>query len=82
MCSGTACDRWFLPFCVLKTEETTVTQNTFIPNRGLLLKIIARHEIENIDRGLACISFSNKFGGLEGDRIFETSRMRTVRYLN
>lgn len=27
-----------LPFCVLKTEETTVTQNTFIPNRGLLLK--------------------------------------------
>ena len=35
---GPACDRWFLPFCVLKTEETTVTQNTFIPNRGLLLK--------------------------------------------
>ena len=37
-CFGTACDRWVLPFCVLKTEETTVTQNTFIPNRGLLLK--------------------------------------------
>lgn len=30
-CSETACDRWFLPFYVLKTEETTVTQNTFIP---------------------------------------------------
>ena len=37
-CFGTACDRWVLPFCVLKTEETTITQNTFIPNRGLLLK--------------------------------------------
>ena len=24
----------FLPFCVLKNEETTVTQNTFIPNRA------------------------------------------------